>query len=122
VIPGFGGTQRLLRRIGAAAAAQMIYTGQVIGADEALRLGLVNAIVEPADVLPACRKIAETIASRAPRAVADAKRALREGADLPLGEALALERELFAALFATADQKEGMRAFLEKRPPAWKGE
>jgi enoyl-CoA hydratase len=121
VIPGFGGTQRLARRIGPGGARELVYTGNVIGAEEALRLGLVNAVTEPAALLPAARTLAEKIASRAPLAVAAAKRALREGADLPLGQALALEAELFGALFATTDQKEGMRAFLEKRPAKFEG-
>jgi len=121
VIPGFGGTQRLARRIGPGRARELVYTGNLVGADEALRLGLVNAVTEPAGLLPAARALAEKIASRAPLAVAAAKRALREGADLPLGQALALEAELFGALFASADQKEGMRAFLAKRPPKFDG-
>ncbi len=122
VIPGFGGTQRLLRRIGLARARELVYTGQMIDAGEALRLGLVNAVTEPVELLPRARQLAASIASRAPLAVAAAKRTLRQGGDLPLGQALAIEREAFAALFATTDQKEGMRAFLEKRPPAFKGE
>jgi len=121
VIPGFGGTQRLTRRIGPGRARELIYTGNVIGADEALRLGLVNAVTEPGAVVPAARALAEKIASRAPLAVAAARRAVREGADLPLGQALALEAELFGGLFDTADQNEGMRAFLEKRPAKFQG-
>src|SRR2546421_638367 len=79
--------------------------------------GWVNGGPPPADLMVAARSVAEKVASRAPLAVAEAKRAMREGADLPLAQALGLERELFAGLFATADQKEGMRAFLDKRPP-----
>ena len=121
VIPGFGGTQRLTRRIGIGRARELIYTGNTVTAEEALRLGLVNAVTEPAGLLPAARVLAEKIASRAPLAIVEAKRAIRDGADLPLPAALTLERELFAGLFATDDQKEGMRAFLEKRPAAWQG-
>jgi enoyl-CoA hydratase len=117
IIPGFGGTQRLARRIGPALARELIYSGNVIAADEALRLGLLNGVTPPADLLPTVRALAEKIAGRAPLAVAAAKRAMREGADLPLGQALALERQLFAALFSSGDQKEGMKSFLEKRPP-----
>jgi enoyl-CoA hydratase len=121
VIPGFGGTQRLARRIGPGLARELVYTGNVIGAAEALRLGLVNAVTPPADLLPAVRTLAERIASRAPLAVAAAKRAMRVGADLPLAQALAVEKAAFAGLFASADQKEGMKAFLEKRTPKFEG-
>jgi enoyl-CoA hydratase len=117
VIPGFGGTQRLARRVGLGYARELVYTGNVIDAAEALRIGLVNTVTRPGELLAAARAVAEKIASRAPLAVADAKRAMHDGADAPLAQALGLERELFAGLFATADQKEGMRAFLEKRPP-----
>jgi enoyl-CoA hydratase len=121
VIPGFGGTQRLARRVGIGLARELVYTGNVIGAEEALRIGLCNAVTEPADLLPAARAVAEKIASRAPLAVAAAKRVMAEGVDLPLGQALALERERFAALFGSADQKEGMKAFLEKRTARFEG-
>jgi enoyl-CoA hydratase len=121
VVPGFGGTQRLPRRIGVGRARQLLYTGELLGAAEARAAGLVNEVVEPAELLPRARAIAATIATRAPLAVAYAKRAVREGEDLPQSRGLALEQELFGALFGTADQKEGMRAFLEKRPPKWTG-
>jgi enoyl-CoA hydratase len=122
VIPGLGGTQRLARRVGLARARELLYTGALIDADEALRLGLVNAVVEPADLLPRVRAVAQAIAARAPLAVAAAKRAVRRATEGPLAAGLELETQLFAALFATADQKEGMRAFLEKRPPQWRGQ
>jgi enoyl-CoA hydratase len=121
VIPGFGGTQRLARRIGPGRARELIYTGNVIGAAEAQALGLVNAITEPGGLVPAVRVLAEKIAARGPLAVAAAKRAMREGADLPLAQGLALEAELFGGLFATADRREGMQAFLGKRPPKFEG-
>jgi enoyl-CoA hydratase len=121
VIPGFGGTQRLARRVGLGRARELIYTGAIISAEEALRIGLVNAVVEPDELLPRVRAVAEIIARKGPLAVADAKRAMRLGSDLPLSEAHALERQLFAGLFATADQKEGMQAFIEKRPPNFQG-
>ncbi len=121
VIPGFGGAQRLARRIGIAKARELVYTGDPLSADDALRIGLVSAVVPPHQLLPSVRALAGRIAERAPLAVAAAKRALREGGDAPLSQALALERELFAALFASADQAEGMRAFLEKRPPSFQG-
>jgi enoyl-CoA hydratase len=121
VIPGLGGTQLLTRRIGLAPARELLYTGAIIDAAEALRLGLVNAVLAPNDLLPRVRVVAEAIAARAPLAVAAAKRAVREGAELPLGAALEVERLLFSGLFATEDQKEGMRAFIEKRAAKWAG-
>jgi enoyl-CoA hydratase len=121
VLPGFGGTQRLARRIGAARARQLLYTGELITAEQALAWGLVNEVTAPGDLLPRARAIAERIAGRAPLAVAAAKRALRAGEDLPLERALWAEQGEFAGLFGTADQKEGMRAFLDKRPPRWQG-
>jgi enoyl-CoA hydratase len=121
VMPGFGGTQRLPRRVGLGRARELIYTGALLTADEALRIGLVNAVVEPDQLMPRARAVAETIAGKAPLAIADAKRALRRGADLPLAEAHELERQLFAGLFATEDQKEGMRAFVAKRPAKFAG-
>jgi len=121
VIPGFGGTQRLARRVGIGRARELVYTGAIIPADEALRIGLVNAVVEPAQLMPRVRAVADIIAQKAPLAIADAKRAMRRGADMPLAEAHELERQLFAGLFATADQKEGMAAFLAKRPAKFEG-
>ncbi len=121
VIPGLGGTQRLPRRVGLARASELLSTGAVIDADEALRIGLVNAVLEPPALLPRVRAVAEVIASRAPLAVSAAKRAAREGAELPLAAAIERERQLFSGLFGTADQREGMRAFMEKRPPIWSG-
>jgi enoyl-CoA hydratase len=119
VIPGLGGTQLLSRRIGLARACELLFTGDVIDAEEALRLGLVNAVCAPAELLPRVRAVAEAIARRAPLAVAAAKRAARAGAELPLEAALELERQAFAGLFGTADQQEGMRAFIEKRAATW---
>jgi enoyl-CoA hydratase len=121
VIPGLGGTQRLPRRVGLARASELLFTGGVIDADEALRIGLVNAVLEPAALLPRVRTVAEAIAARAPLAVAAAKRAAREGTELPLAAGIEHERKLFAGLFGTADQREGMRAFVEKRPATWSG-
>lgn len=123
-IPGFGGTVRLARRVGAARASELLFTGETIDALEALRIGLCNRVVEPAALMAEARRVAGTICARAPLAVASAKRALRDGADLPAGEALAVEAELFAALFSTADLRAGMRAFLDKAPgpPVWRGQ
>jgi enoyl-CoA hydratase len=119
VLPGFGGTQRLPRRIGVARARQLLYTGELIDAAAALSMGLCNEVTSPEGLLPRARVIAEQIASRAPLAVAAAKRAMRAGEDLPLERGVLAEQGEFAALFGTADQKEGMAAFLGKRPPRW---
>ena len=121
VIPGFGGTQRLARRVGIARARQLLYTGELLGAAEAHRVGLVNEVVPAARLLPRCQEIAQRIATRAPLAVAAAKRAMNLGADQPLAAGIGYEQQAFAGLFATEDQKEGMAAFLEKRAPRWRG-
>jgi enoyl-CoA hydratase len=125
VIPGFGGTQRLALRVGVARAREMIYSGVTIDADEGLRIGLCNGVTEPDALLPRVRELAARIASNAPLAVQAAKQTvtpgLLHGPDEPLAGALAVERDQFGALFGTEDQKEGMRAFVEKRPPGWKG-
>ena len=122
VIPGFGGTQRLARRVGIARARELVYTGATIGAEEALRIGLVNRVVPHADLMRVVKETATTIASMAPLAVAEAKKVLREGEGQPLPAANQIEIEGFARLFDTADQKEGMAAFLEKRTAAFKAE
>ncbi len=121
VIPGFGGTGRLTRAVGIQRARELIYTGDVIDAPSALALGLVVAVVPPDQVLSRCREIARRIAQKGPLGVAQAKRVLRAGADLPLDAANALEIQAFAALFGSSDQKEGMKAFIEKRPPNFEG-
>lgn len=121
VIPGFGGTHRLATRVGIARAREMIYTGRVITAAEAAAWGLANAVTEPDALLPTVQALATTIASKSPLGVAEAKRAMRISQGLPLERALVMEQELFAGLFATEDQKEGMAAFLEKRAPSFRG-
>jgi enoyl-CoA hydratase len=121
VIPGFGGTQRLARIVGRARARELCMSGQVIGAEEALRIGLVNAVAPHGELLPRVREVARKIATKGPLAVAAVKRAILRGADAPLGTANELEATLFAALFGTHDQREGMRAFLDKRAPAFEG-
>ncbi len=122
VVPGFGGTQRLLRRVGSAMARELVYTGKMINAQEALRIGLVNAVFEPDELLAEARKTAEMICANGPLSVQACKRLVLEGADLPLPEANALEAKVFGECFATADQREGMAAFLEKRPANFKAE
>lgn len=121
VIPGFGGTQRLLRRVGNAMARELVYTGKMVDAQEALRIGLVNAVFEPADLLMQAQKTATTIAELAPLAMAEAKRVLLRGEDAALSDAIAREAEAFGRCFATTDQKEGMQAFLAKRPAKFTG-
>lgn len=122
VIPGFGGTQRLLRRVGLARALELCLTGDTIDAAEALRIGLANRVLPLAELVPAAVAAAKKIAEMGPVAVAEAKRVLHAGADLPLPHANALEVEAFAGLFATADQKEGMAAFLAKRKAQFVGD
>lgn len=122
VMPGFGGTQRLPRRVPFGIAAEMLLSGEPITAEEALRIGLVGKVCAPADLLPEVRKLALKIASRAPRAVEKTKRALHAANELSLTDGNALEQRLFSELFATADQKEGMAAFLSKRPPSYTGD
>lgn len=122
VIPGFGGTQRLVRRIGIGRARELLYTGDMLGADEAARIGLVNRVVPRADLLTTARELASRIASKGPLAVASAKRATLHGADLSLSEANAFEVGEFSSLFGSRDRAEGMRAFAEKRKPTFTGE
>ena len=122
VIPGFGGTQRLLRRVGVAMARELVYTGMMIDAQEALRIGLVNRVFAHDELLPKTYETARTIAEMGPIAVAKCKRVIREGEMLPLAAANALEATAFARCFTSADQKEGMAAFLGKRAAVFKGE
>jgi enoyl-CoA hydratase len=121
ILPGGTGTQRLPRRIGAGRAMELILTGDLINAEEAYRLGLVNRIIPGAELLAETRKTADKIASKGPLAIAYARRAVRKAAELNLPAGNDLEAELFALLFASNDQKEGMRAFLAKRPAKFEG-
>lgn len=121
VIPGFGGTQRLPRRVGPAMARELVFTGKMIGAEEALRIGLANALYEPEELLAAATTTAQEIASKGPLAVAASKRVIRDGMDRPLPDANALERNAFGTCFETGDQREGMEAFLEKRAAKFDG-
>ena len=115
ITPGFGGTQRLARLVGPGMAKQMVYTARNIKADEALRIGLVNAVYPLAELYTAAEKLASQIAANAPIAVRAAKKAINEGLDLPMDEAVVVEEKAFGSCFETADQQEGMGAFLEKR-------
>ena len=121
VMPGAGGTQRLTRAIGKARAMELILTGRSIDAREAERLGLVTRVVPAEATLESALALAAEIAAMPPLAVAAAKRAVNEADEASLTDGLADERRAFFDLFATADQKEGMAAFVEKRPPRWTG-
>jgi enoyl-CoA hydratase len=121
IIPGAGGTQRLTRAIGKARAMEMILTGRRMAAREALAAGLVTRVVPAEATLAAALELAATVASMPPLAVRAAKRSILEAQQVALAEGLVFERETFYGLFATDDQKEGMAAFIEKRPPRWTG-
>ena len=119
IIPGYGGTQRLPRLLGAGAALQLILTGDPITADEALRLGLVNGVFPPGELLAGVKAVALRIVSRGPQALALARQAVRRGLHLSLSDGLQLEADLFGIASSTAEMREGMAAFLEKRKPSW---
>jgi enoyl-CoA hydratase len=121
VTPGFGGTQRLVRLVGKLKAKEIIFTGEMVDARAALEIGLVNAVLPRERLLGHCRQMAEKIATRGPLAVARAKRLVERGYDMPLRAANRQEAESFALLFDTEDRREGMRAFIEKRPPKFTG-
>ena len=115
ITPGFGGTQRLARLVSPGMAKQLIYTAKNIKADEAYRIGLVTAVYPLDELLPAAEKMAETIAKNAPIAVRACKKAINEGLEAKMDDAVVIEEKLFGSCFQTADQIEGMSAFLEKR-------
>lgn len=121
VIPGFGGTQRLARLIGKGRAMELLFTGNMVDAAEAYRIGLANKVVPLEQLLDTVKKMAATIISKGPYAVRLTKEAVRNGLELDLERANQYEAELFGLCFATADQKEGMQAFLEKRQAEFKG-
>ena len=115
ITPGFGGTQRLARLVSPGMAKQLIYTAKNIKADEAYRIGLVNAVYPLEELMPAAEKLAETIAKNAPIAVRACKKAINDGLQVDMDKAIVIEEELFGSCFQSADQIEGMSAFLEKR-------
>ncbi|PYE55866.1 enoyl-CoA hydratase-related protein [Deinococcus yavapaiensis] len=121
IIPGAGGTQRLARALGKSLAMEIVLNDRRLSADEALRAGLVSRVVPTERVLDEALSVARQIAARAPVAVRLAKQSVLKAFDTTLEVGLELERHNFYLLFSTEDQKEGMRAFLEKRPPNWKG-
>jgi len=121
LIPGYGGTQRLARLVGRGVALQLILTGEPVDAAEALRVGLVNAVSEPDALAGAARTMALAMLRNGPVALARAIEAVDAGLDLPLDDGLRAEARLFGSLGATSDMREGTRAFLEKRPPAFRG-
>lgn len=122
VIPGFGGTQRLARRIGLPRARELIYSGDMIDAETALRYGLANKVVPMADLMSEAKALANKLAAKPPVAIRQAKAAINAGIDMDLDNGCRFENEAFALTFATADKVEGMKAFLEKRTANFTGE
>lgn len=122
ITPGFSGTQRLARIVGMGRAKEMIFTGEPVDAMEAWRTGLFNKVVEPEELMDTAMAMAEKIAGKAPLALTYAKEAVNQGYEADLDTGIALEANLFGLCFSTRDQKEGMRAFLERRAPEFKGE
>ena len=116
ITPGFSGTQRLPRRVGIAKAKELIFSGKMIKADEAEKIGLVNAVFAPEALMDGALEMAKSFTKNAPIAVKYAKACIDRGMQMDIDDGIAIENELFAMCFATADQKEGMGAFLEKRP------
>jgi enoyl-CoA hydratase len=117
VMPGAGGTQRLPRLVGKGRAMELVFTTDVVSAEEARAIGLVNRVVPPGSLLEEAKKMAKKILAKGPVAITLAKRAINEGLEMDLKEGLKLEAKLFGELFDTFDMREGVKAFLEKRPP-----
>ena len=121
IMPGYGGSQRLSRLVGKGWAHEMILGGEMISAEEALRIGLVNRVTEPAELIPTCEAMAKKIIEKAPLAVKWSMDAIERGMEMPQEEGLYLEATLFGLCAATEDMREGTMAFLEKRPAHFKG-
>ena len=121
IIPGYGGTQRLARLCGKGLAHELCLSGEMISAEEAQRIGLVNHVYEPQELIPAAQSLAKKIASNAPVAVQITMEAIERGQDMPLEQGLFLEASLFGMSCATEDMREGTRAFLDKRPAQFQG-
>ena len=121
IIPGYGGSQRLARLCGKGMAHELCLSGEMITAEEAQRIGLVNHVYEPAELLPAAEALAKKIIEKAPLAVKYCMEAIERGVEMPQEEGLFLEATLFGLCCATEDMREGTRAFLEKRPAQFKG-
>ena len=121
ITPGYGGTQRLPRLVGRGRALQLLLTGELIDAQEALRIGLANAVVSAAELLPTARRLLQAMLAQGPTAVALCIDAVNRGEEMPLEDALALEASYFGLCAATAEMREGMSAFLEKRAPKFSG-
>ena len=121
IFPGWGGTQRLTRILGLGRTKELVFTGDMISAEEALRIGLVERVVPHDKVMEESRRLAHTIAKVAPTAVRFAKTAINAGSEMDLKKALLLEKTLVSLCFGTEDRIEGMKAFLEKREPSYKG-
>lgn len=121
LIPGYGGTQRLARQVGRALARRVALSGEMFTAQQGYEWGLFTQVVEPADLMPTAMKIATTLASRAPMALAWVKEAINHGSDKSQAEGMKIEADLFARTFETKDRTEGIRAFIEKRAPKFQG-
>ncbi|WP_141334682.1 MULTISPECIES: enoyl-CoA hydratase/isomerase family protein [unclassified Paenibacillus] len=119
--PGWGGTQRLVRLVGKGITKELVFTGERLSAEEAKELGLVNKVVKHEELLPYCRTLAEKIIANSPIAVMQAKKAINQGSEISLDQALVLEAEAWLVNFSTEDRVEGLASFLEKRKPHYKG-
>ena len=121
LVPGYGGTQRLPRLVGQPMALKLLLTGDMIGAAEALRIGLVDEVLPADKLMERAEVLAKIIASMAPLAISGCIEAVRDGSEVSLDEAIDMEARIFGRLCASADKEEGTKAFLEKRPPVWTG-